>query len=396
MRFFGRSTQAWRLFFLMEILAFQAMGCYKTAEEVMEKKVEVPAGTELFVANKNGRILVKAGEGKEMRIRAVKKVRTMSSPSKLLKDIQVTVSLNRDTAPNRLMIAAIHPDSSLSRMYEVSFEISVPVGTRLDLDTTNGSIRLSDVKGAVNAKTRNGGIQALDISGKSTLSTRNGGIRARGAFLELTAETRNGGINVETVDEDLVPTPAGKTMPAKPVEPKDKDKAPEESHGSGTGWKRFGREEGAKNEKIASPEASSDPAKPKKKPIAKAPKAAVGKKGAGARVSLRSSNGSIRLAGKVRAFRAETHNGSVKIMVREGSVLSEKSHAVSRNGSITLMAFEGFSCTIKASTSLGSVRSDFPLARSSSKSASGEIGGGGPVVELSTSNGSIRITREAR
>ena len=55
----------------------------------------------------------------------------------------------------------------------------------------------------------------------------------------------------------------------------------------------------------------------------------------------------------------------------------------------------GVSADVKASTSNGSITSDFELTtRTISKTKlDGRIGNGGPLIEVSTSNGSIRLMR---
>ena len=93
----------------------------------------------------------------------------------------------------------------------------------------------------------------------------------------------------------------------------------------------------------------------------------------------------------IRLFVAETRNGSVKVILDPGSALEGPSRADTRNGTVTFKIPEGFGCVIKARTSNGKVKSDFPLEHKSKKSASGTIGRGGPSVTLSTSNGSVSI-----
>lgn len=109
------------------------------------------------------------------------------------------------------------------RSWSVSFDVYTPAGTDLNLSTTNGglvvegvsgqltlestngSIRLSEVSGGIRAETTNGSIVA-ELAGQRwagpemDLETTNGGIRLivpEGFSADLDASTTNGGIEVD-------------------------------------------------------------------------------------------------------------------------------------------------------------------------------------------------------
>ena len=66
------------------------------------------------------------------------------------------------------------------------------------------------------------------------------------------------------------------------------------------------------------------------------------------------------------------------------------------NGPITLRIPSGTGATVRASTSNGRIRSDFDVKTDDEASRhhlAGTIGPGGPLLDLSTTNGPIRVLR---
>lgn len=130
---------------------------------------------------------------------------------------------------------------------------------------------------------------------------------------------------------------------------------------------------------------------------------------------LRTSNGSIRLdrlegtleavtsnAGITvrmaepaprRPIRLETSNGSIELTLDD--LKENEVRARTSNASITLRLPASVKARVKADTTNGSIHSDFQLlTRAVGKNhLEGEIGGGGPLVQLTTSNGSIHVLR---
>lgn len=92
-----------------------------------------------------------------------------------------------------------------------------------------------------------------------------------------------------------------------------------------------------------------------------------------------------------RPVKIRTSNGPVRLTLDK---VTTDVQVRSSNGPIELRVPES-GMNLNASTSSGKVRSDFPVSgETESKSTlAGRIGGGGPNVELKTSNSSIRISR---
>jgi hypothetical protein len=133
-------------------------------------------------------------------------------------------------------------------------------------------------------------------------------------------------------------------------------------------------------------------------------------------VTLHTSNGAIRLdrvAGELEAtssnggihirlqkpkagapVRLQTSNGSIDLEL--GALDDNEIHISTSNSGITLRAPALVKARLRASTSNASIKSDFDVTTRGSISKNhleGEINGGGPLIDLSTSNGTIRIEK---
>ena len=116
-------------------------------------------------------------------------------------------------------------------------------------------------------------------------------------------------------------------------------------------------------------------------------------------VEAATSNGSIHARfAKVspqRAFRFDSSNGSIDVAFEalEGNDI----RANTSNSSITLRFPPSIRAQLRANTSHGSITSDFDVTirggAMGKDHLEGQIGEGGPLVQASTSNGSIRILR---
>lgn len=130
---------------------------------------------------------------------------------------------------------------------------------------------------------------------------------------------------------------------------------------------------------------------------------------------LKTSNGRIKASGIEGAFSARTSNGSIDAGIdaldtgkplvlssSNGSINvslarwnNNEIRASTSNSSINLRLPAGVAAELKAVTSNGNITSDFELVASqrSKTRVSGRIGGGGALLDLSTSNGNIRLLK---
>jgi DUF4097 and DUF4098 domain-containing protein YvlB len=129
---------------------------------------------------------------------------------------------------------------------------------------------------------------------------------------------------------------------------------------------------------------------------------------------LRTSNGSIRVLNIAGSVEAETSNGGitadldrvdgpVRLDTSNGSVevrlpgrIRDGVRVHTSNGGITIRVPEGLDARVSAHTSNAHVTSDFDVRMQGElnrHSLDGTIGNGGPLLDLSTSNGGIHLAR---
>jgi DUF4097 and DUF4098 domain-containing protein YvlB len=135
-------------------------------------------------------------------------------------------------------------------------------------------------------------------------------------------------------------------------------------------------------------------------------------------VNFSTSNGSVHADNVVGAFEAETSNGGIRARLHDtpnghairlntsnggidlevDSLRQNDVIASTSNGPITVRMPAGVGASLHASTnSNGTVRSDFDVlihpGELSKHRMEGTIGGGGPKIDLTTSNGNISLLR---
>lgn len=130
--------------------------------------------------------------------------------------------------------------------------------------------------------------------------------------------------------------------------------------------------------------------------------------------TLRSSNGTIRADIRKGRFAATTSNGSITAHLRDQDAspvrvqssnghieltmdATREVHASTSNSSITVRLPSSVNATVDAHTSNSSITSDFDVSvrggMISKHRLQGTIGSGGPLLDLGTSNGSIKLLR---
>lgn len=254
---------------------------------VTEKTFDFQPGGELAIDNQNGRITVEAWDQPKVRIQITRVARASDEQKaeEYLRQIQAEVTVR----PDKIVIQSHFPKRQESigiwavlvekaTSFQTHYYVQVPIRTNLDLESSNGDIRIRGTQGSLSAQSTNGGIEVNGANGELTTSTTNGGIEVTGSSGSLNAQTTNGSIVV-----------AIKSLAAKG------------------------------------------------------------------------------------ALEAGTTNGNVEIYLPRD-----------------------VKATVDASTTNGAVELSYPLTTSgvmTSKNIHGTIGGGGPTVSLSTTNGRIRIAR---
>lgn len=113
-------------------------------------------------------------------------------------------------------------------------------------------------------------------------------------------------------------------------------------------------------------------------------------------VNVRTTNGSITLADIAGRMEARTTNGSIRASMSAAADMPEAVELRTTNGSVRLAVPEGTSARVNLSTTNGRINTDLPIAVQGTvtrRQLTGMLGNGGPEIRVSTTNGSITISR---
>jgi DUF4097 and DUF4098 domain-containing protein YvlB len=189
---------------LIACLAFPlaAAGDVETTEEM---SFDVDPGARISLENINGDIEVVGGTGSQVHVVAYKK----AGKQDYLDGLKIVV----DASPDYIRIETRHPKRESGWFNwgddgggSVAYELSVPADVNLDaIETVNGDVRIRAVGGSVKASTVNGGVEVENLSADVSLETVNGKITADfdrlGAGQRVDAEAVNGRIVMRLPDD---------------------------------------------------------------------------------------------------------------------------------------------------------------------------------------------------
>lgn len=218
-----------------------------------------------------------------------------------------------------------------------SYTITIPRKLDLSVRTEGGHLSIPDIDGQLFARTAGGHIEAGNVTGLATIRTAGGHIQMGSIGGKAELETAGGHIMVRDVKGDLNAETAGGSITTGDVEGK------------------------------------------------------VRAETAGGSISIDSAKGSIQ---------AHTSGGSIS--ARFAAQPNEDSELETSGGSVRVSFSNSVHVNVEAESNSGRVTSDFDGLTSTGGSRrwesgelKGPINGGGPRVRISTSSGSVHITRSA-
>lgn len=160
---------------------------------IKEQTLAATGGTLNVDGMKNGGITVKGWERGEIlvRYRLQTYAPTQAEADNLASQIRVTTTSGQ--------VRAEGPEKNGEAHWDVGYEIFVPRQSNLALQTRNGGISLSDVRGQINFQAGNGGVSLKSLGGNVKGETVNGGLH-----VELTGSNWDGeGLDVRTTNGGL-------------------------------------------------------------------------------------------------------------------------------------------------------------------------------------------------
>jgi len=115
-------------------------------------------------------------------------------------------------------------------------------------------------------------------------------------------------------------------------------------------------------------------------------------------LEARSSDGNQDITGSFTSLQLHSSDGAITLELAEGSHLSADSKIESSDGSVTLRLPKGFPAELAVSTSDGSIESTLPLVvdgynskGNSGHNVRGKFNGGGSLLTIHTSDGSVHL-----
>lgn len=325
------STHAGRKFRLVAIAAAGWLACASPAsaqaQGSFERTLKVTGPVDLAIQSGSGEIRVYPGAGDSVTISA----RIRASRSWFSGDARERIREIEQNPPveqdGNTIRVGRVGDEARLRNISISYDVRVPAETTLDARTGSGGVDVGDLRGAVEAVSGSGGIVVGRVAGPVAARTGSGGIEVAGAQ-SLTAQSGSGSIRATGIAGAVTAT-------------------------SGSGGIR----------------------------IAQAGKGDL---------DVSSSSGDVEVVGVDGAARVSASSGGILVEGRPTGPW--RIH--SSSGGVTLRVPPDAAFDLDAHASSGGIESDHPLTvagRIDNRRLQGKVRGGGPVVEVRTSSGGIRI-----
>jgi len=158
--------------------------------EVREERMAAPTGMLRVNARPNGGINVVGWDRNEVLVRAriQAQARTAGAAARIGSEIRLVAAGSE--------VSATGPRREGRESWSVSYDVFVPRGQELTLQSTNGGLRIVDVSGRLELQTTNGGIVLDGVSGAVTARTTNGGVRVTMAGGQISPD----GLDVRTTN----------------------------------------------------------------------------------------------------------------------------------------------------------------------------------------------------
>lgn len=171
-------------------MALLAAACFYIPAEQTETREWPSSGiTRIDAGTENGAITVRARADTGIKALITRSCRgaDRADAEKHLADILVTDSTHGGT----LFLRADLPNVS-ARSYGAEFDIVAPAATALDLETSNGAVRIVGMNADVTARTSNGAMEVANSVGAINLNTSNGAVTLTSTVGAAVVVTTNG------------------------------------------------------------------------------------------------------------------------------------------------------------------------------------------------------------
>lgn len=300
---------------------------YAATEGSFERTLNVTGAVDLDVASGSGNIAVRTADSSIVRVRALIRAR---DDWKLKAEDKVRYLESNppiEQSGNVIRIGRIE-NRDYSQNVSINYELEVPADTRLKAKSGSGNVTAGGMNGPIDLSTGSGNVKASGLGGELHAETGSGSIEV---------DSLRGGAQVRTGSGNIQALGIGGAVKAK----------------TGSGSVRVEQS------------ASGD-------------------------VDAETGSGEITVSGVRGALRAHTGSGGIDAGGEPSGLWSL--HAGSGNVNIRLKSDAAFD--LNAHTSSGRVTLNHPVTVTgtlSPKDLKGKVRGGGPLIEVTTGSGDVRI-----
>lgn len=183
------------------------MSCFAAAavagwdSEKMTRELEAGAGETLSLRNVNGGIEITGWDQSYVEMIALKEAKSGRgySAKEKLNRLEIKIEQTQDGWDIRTIIDRSWKNSNRMNNTRVSYTLKVPQGMLLDIETTNGKINLDSFDGEVQLESTNGSLTANNVRGNFKGETTNGSIRLELLAFDggsLNCRTTNGNVTI--------------------------------------------------------------------------------------------------------------------------------------------------------------------------------------------------------
>ncbi len=300
-----------------------------TAQGRFEKTLTVSGSVDLSVQSGSGSINVRTGGAGNVRVVATIKARdTWGGGMSAAEKVKRIESNPPVVQDGNIITIGKLEDRELQNNVSIQYEITTPADTKLRSETGSGSMIIDGVKGPAELSTGSGGITASSIGDMVRANTGSGSIQLRGVKGSVRASTGSGGIHADGVAGGFTGSTGSGSIEVQQV-------------------------------------AAGD-------------------------VDVHTGSGGITLTGVQGSLRARTGSGSIRAEGRP----SGSWRIDSASGGLTVRLPQDMGFELDAHSSNGNIYTAHEITMQGSirrRELRGKVRGGGPLVELRTASGSIRI-----
>lgn len=130
------------------------------------------AAGEVQIVNANGSIDVVGGDGNQVEVVAERTAHATTDED--AKKVLAQVTVSEDVSSGRLRLETKAPTG---RRLDVKYHLKVPASVNVTLETQNGGIEVTALKGSVKAEVGNGSVKGIDLAGSVDARSTNGAVK---------------------------------------------------------------------------------------------------------------------------------------------------------------------------------------------------------------------------